>query len=71
MATAIEEKYLTPAQVCELVPGMTKTNLSQLRYVGKGPKYLKPTPRVVVYRERDIIAWLEGSERTGTADNAR
>lgn len=61
------EKYLTPDQVCDLVPGMTKSNLAQLRFTGKGPKFLKPTPRTVVYRESDVIAWLEGSERTSTA----
>ncbi|MFD6699847.1 MULTISPECIES: helix-turn-helix transcriptional regulator [unclassified Microbacterium] len=71
MATAIDVKYLTPEQVCEIVPGMTKNNLGLLRFRGRGPKYLKPTPRVVVYRESDVFAWLEGSERTGTAENAR
>lgn len=63
----MDTKYLTPDQVCQIVPGMTKSNLSQLRYTGKGPKFLKPTPRTVVYRESDIIAWLEASERTSTA----
>lgn len=61
------EKYLTPDQVCGLIPGMTKSNLAQLRFTGKGPKFLKPTPRTVVYRESDCIAWLEASERTSTA----
>lgn len=61
------EKYLTAEQVCELIPGMTKSNLAQLRFKGGGPKFLKPTPRTVVYRERDVIDWLEGSERTSTA----
>ena len=64
------EKYLTPEQVTQLVPGMTRTNLAQLRFTGKGPVFLKPTPRTVVYRERDILAWLEGSERTSTANVA-
>lgn len=62
------EIYLTPEQTCELVPGMTKSNLAQLRFTGKGPKFLKPTPRTVVYRERDVIEWLEASERTSTAE---
>lgn len=61
------EKYLTPDQVCDLVPGMTRSNLAQLRFTGKGPKFLKPTPRTVVYRESDVIEWLEASERTSTA----
>jgi predicted DNA-binding transcriptional regulator AlpA len=64
------EKYLTPNQVCELVPGMTKSNLAQLRFKGAGPKFLKPTPRTVVYRERDVIAWLEASEQTVTSSLA-
>lgn len=61
-------KYLTPDQVCTLIPGMTTAHLAQLRYVGKGPMFLKPTPRKVLYRESDVINWLEGSERTSTAE---
>lgn len=66
-----QNMYLTPEQVCELVPGMTKSNLAQLRFTGRGPKYLKPTARTVVYRELDVIEWLEASERTSTAEVAR
>lgn len=66
--TAEAAKYITPAQVCEMVPGMTKTNLSNLRFKGSGPRYYKPTPRTVLYRASDIEAWLEGSARTGTAE---
>ncbi|WP_246132504.1 helix-turn-helix transcriptional regulator [Microbacterium mitrae] len=62
------EKYLTPDQVCDLIPGMTRGGLAQLRFTGKGPVYLKPTARKVVYRESDVIAWLEASERTSTAE---
>lgn len=61
-------KLLTPEDVCALIPGMTKGNLNQLRYAGGGPKFLKPTPRVVVYRESDVLEWLNRSERTSTAD---
>lgn len=46
------------------------TNLAQLRYQGSGPKYLKPTPRVVLYRREDLDAWLNASERTSTAEVA-
>ncbi|MGI8392590.1 helix-turn-helix transcriptional regulator [Leucobacter sp. W1038] len=60
--------YLTPEQVCEIIPGMTKGNLAQLRFKGIGPKFYKPTPRVVLYSRDQIIAWVEGSERTGTAE---
>lgn len=64
------ERYLNPNDVCTLVPGMTKGHLAQLRFTGKGPTFLKPTPRTVVYRESDVIAWLEASERTSTAEVA-
>lgn len=62
------ETYLNPQQVCDLIPGMTKGRLAQARYTGKGPKYLAPTKRTILYRERDVIAWLEASERTSTAE---
>lgn len=60
-------KYLTPEQVCEIIPGITKAGLAQLRFTGTGPKFLKPTPKKVLYREGDVIEWLESSERTSTA----
>jgi hypothetical protein len=43
-------------------------HLAQLRYTGKGPKYLKPTPRTVLYRKADIDDWLNGSVCTSTAE---
>lgn len=60
-------QYLTPNQVCEIIPGMTRGNLAQLRFKGTGPRYYKPTPRTVLYREEDIVKWIEDSARTGTA----
>ncbi|WP_424937350.1 MULTISPECIES: helix-turn-helix transcriptional regulator [Bacteria] len=67
------EKYLTPQQVHDRWPFLSVGHLAQLRFIGaaekgKGPKFLKPTPRTVVYRERDVIEWLEASERTSTAE---
>jgi hypothetical protein len=61
------ETYITPEQVHEKWPFLSVTHLSQLRFKGQGPKFLKPTPRTVIYRESDVIAWLEASERTSTA----
>lgn len=68
-----EHVYLKPADVVGRWPFLSIGQLAQLRFNGaaergEGPKFLKPTPRTVVYREADIIAWLEGSERTGTAE---
>ncbi|MEE8684884.1 MAG: hypothetical protein SOI64_07575 [Bifidobacterium mongoliense] len=50
---------------------MSKGQLAQLRFTGKGPKFLKPTPRTVLYRKGDIDAWLDGSVRTTTAEASR
>jgi hypothetical protein len=61
------ERYISPREAAALIPGMSVSNLAQLRFSGKGPKFLKPTPRTVVYRERDVVEWLEASERTSTA----
>ncbi|TAJ48871.1 MAG: hypothetical protein EPO52_05735 [Herbiconiux sp.] len=64
------EKYLSPQEVCDLIPGMTKSNLAHLRYVGSGPRYRKPTARTVLYRESDVIDWVEATARQGTAAEA-
>lgn len=61
-------RYLTADQVCELIPGMTKPLLGSLRFKGTGPRYFKPTPKKVLYTEADVIAWVEASARTGTAE---
>ena len=57
-------RYLSPEQVCELVPGMTVANLKELRASGKGPRYSKPTGErghVTIYREADVVAWVEAA----------
>ena len=60
--------YLSPDAVCEMVPGLTIANLAQRRYLGRAPKFLKPTPKLVLYRRSDVIAWIEDSEKTRTDD---
>lgn len=62
--------YLSPEQVCEIVPGMTKGSLAQLRFKGSGPRYRKPTPKTVLYVEAEVLAWVENSARYGTAAEA-
>jgi predicted DNA-binding transcriptional regulator AlpA len=64
------DRYLSPQQVCEIIPGMTKGSLAQLRFMGKGPRYRKPAPKTVVYRESEILAWVESTSRYGTAQGA-
>jgi hypothetical protein len=57
---------MTPAEASEYMR-MSEGALGQLRYTGKGPRFLKPTGKTVLYRKRDLDAWLEASERTSTA----
>jgi predicted DNA-binding transcriptional regulator AlpA len=64
------DRYLTPEQVVEMAPGLSKGQLAQLRFLGKGPRFRKPTPKTVLYRESEVIEWIEASVRTGTATDA-
>lgn len=61
-----QSKYLSPEQVCHLIPGMTKGHLAQLRYKGQGPAFRKPTPKTVLYMESEVLAWVESSSRNLT-----
>lgn len=68
-ASAAATDYLSPIQVCELVPGMTVSNLKDLRASGKGPAFFKPTGdagKVTVYKRADVIAWVEQSRKSTT-----
>lgn len=56
---------MTIAEACAYLH-VSKNTLAQWRYLGTGPKYLNPTRRSVYYRQADIDAWLEASERTQT-----
>ncbi len=61
---AVTPRYLSPEQVCDLVPGMTVANLKDLRASGKGPRYSKPTGErghITLYREDDVVAWVEAA----------
>lgn len=62
--------FLTPKEVCELVPGLTVASLAQRRYKGLEPRWYAPTPRRPIYRRSDVLAWIEGSMRTITGDAA-
>lgn len=64
--TVVEDPYLSPEQVCELIPGMTKGNLAQIRHDGRGPEFRYATPRVIVYRRSDVIAWIEAQAHSRT-----
>lgn len=60
-STPIDVDFLTPNEVCELVPGMTPAALAQRRYKGLPPRFYKPAARLVIYDRADVLAWLRGS----------
>lgn len=63
-----DEELLTPQEVSELTKGAVSVdNLAMRRFRGQAPRFLKPTPRAILYRKSDVLAWLDDSERTGTA----
>ena len=64
------ENYLTPEQVVERVPGTNAGYWAQLRYTGKGPRFIKPSSKKVVYAESSLIAWLESKEVSKTGQVA-
>lgn len=68
MNTAVieSEPYISDDEVASRMPGMTKGNLAQLRYTGKGPKFYKPSPRVVLYKCSDVQNWIEDHAQTRT-----
>ncbi|WP_309617690.1 hypothetical protein [Salinibacterium sp.] len=63
------EKYLSPREVCEIIPGMTEGLLNQMRFRGDSIPFIKVTPRKVIYRLSVIEAHLESKERTSTREN--
>ncbi|MET4702763.1 hypothetical protein [Frigoribacterium sp. UYMn621] len=59
--------YLTPDQVILMLPGISRGQLAQLRFAGKGPAYRKPTPKTVLYVQAEVISWVEGTVRGSAA----
>lgn len=61
----MEDDFVQPATVSEMT-GLSTGALAQLRYTGTGPRYYKPTPKTVLYRRSEVIAWVEASARERT-----
>lgn len=62
------EKYLSAAEVCDVIPGMTEALLAQMRFRGDGPPFIAASPKKRVYAESSLHAWLASRERTSTAE---
>jgi hypothetical protein len=57
--------YIQPVEV-EEITGISVGALAQLRYHGAGPRFYKPTPRTVLYKRSEVLAWIEASVQTRT-----
>lgn len=63
------DEFITPDEVCQIIPGMTKGKLAQLRLVsGRGPRFYKPTDRTVIYKRSEVLAWVEGTSMVSTVE---
>lgn len=63
------EEFIQPVMVSEIT-GLSIAALAQLRYQGRGPRFYKPTPRTVLYRRSEVMAWVESSAQTATGSVA-
>jgi predicted DNA-binding transcriptional regulator AlpA len=52
------------------VLGVTLGHLAQLRYTGRGPRFIKLNGRAVRYRRIDVAEWLEQNLHTSTGGAA-
>lgn len=46
--------------------GITVDTLAQMAHRGTGPKYAKPSERIVRYHRDELDRWLDASSRTST-----
>jgi predicted DNA-binding transcriptional regulator AlpA len=50
-------ELLTPKEVSEWT-GISVAALAQLRYLGTGPRFVKPTAKTVLYIREHVESWL-------------
>ncbi|MFR0557228.1 hypothetical protein PSRA_1268 [Pseudoscardovia radai] len=60
-ATVAPSEWLTARQAAAYL-GTTPHHLGVMRYEGRGPKWYKPTGRMIYYRRAEIDAWIEGGD---------
>lgn len=63
------EKFYSPAELCEVIPGMTVQLLNQMRFRGDSIPYIRVSPRKIVYKASSVEAYLAAREQTSTREN--
>jgi predicted DNA-binding transcriptional regulator AlpA len=61
-----ERRRLRTHQAAPYV-GLTKSTLAKMRIRGDGPPYMKVGPRVVIYDQDELDAWLAARSRRSTS----
>jgi hypothetical protein len=64
----ISKRRLRALEAAEYVR-LSASTLAKMRLRGGGPPYEKAGPRIIVYREDDLDAWLRGHIRQSTSQN--
>lgn len=59
LSTAVnpDDLLMTPEEVAAYT-GMSVQALAMMRHRRQGPSFTRPTPRTMLYRKRDIDAWV-------------
>jgi hypothetical protein len=66
----MEEEFITPAIVSTLTE-FSVAALAQLRYRRIGPTFYKPTPKTVLYKRSQVVAWVEAAAQQRTLPRTR
>lgn len=48
--------------------GLAESTLAKQRMLGTGPNFIKAGPRVVLYDQADLDAWLDSRKRASTSE---
>ncbi len=62
-----ENSYLRPSEAASFLRLSTST-INKLRIAGAGPSFLKPGPKLILYKRDDLVAWVENGRRNSTSE---
>ena len=66
-----DDLLMTPEEVA-VYTGLSVPALAMMRHRRQGPSFTRPTPRTMLYRKRDVDAWVnEGRVEIVRADDER
>jgi len=64
------DELLTIDETMALLKIADRKVLSNLRYEGNGPRFVRVTSREIRYRRCDLVVWLESRTRTSSRPGA-